>query len=183
MAKPPCCWVSPRAWAALRERITKPITIITASANRPNMSIWPKASPRPSELASQARPKPAAKPPSIAPQGRLGAAAAAPAAAGAAAAPCAGPAGARAVSRWVTLFDCCPTDLPPPMRLEASAFTLMKVIMTTSTIDQSFISSPSLASSQNGYLSTLDSNMQCHYPARQAVVIHMAESAFFHQGF
>jgi hypothetical protein len=56
----------------------------------------PKASPKPSELANQARPRPAAKPPNMAPQGFFGAAAAGAAAGFAAlvgAAFCAGAAG------------------------------------------------------------------------------------------
>jgi hypothetical protein len=84
------------------------------------------------ELASQAKPSPAAKPPNIAPQGRTGAAAgtgglgATGAAAGAPVAaalfvgvatglPASGLAG-RGVSLFETLCDCCPIDLPPPMR-------------------------------------------------------------------
>ena len=79
----------------------------------------------PSELANQAKPKPAAKPPNMAPQGRLGAAAAAAPGAGLAAVLFmfwAGAAGAAGVaSRCVTLLDCLPNDLPPPKRLAASA--------------------------------------------------------------
>jgi hypothetical protein len=95
-------------------------------ASNANMSMLPKASPMPKLLANQAKPKPAAKPPNMAPHGRLaGAAAGAAAGAGlAGAAAWLGAAGAAGLtaSRCVTLLDCCPTDLPPPMRRAASAF-------------------------------------------------------------
>jgi hypothetical protein len=76
-------------------------------------------------LANQANPKPAAKPPSMAPHGRLaGAAGAAAGVAGLAAAAWLGAAGL-AASRCVTLLDCWPDDLPPPMRRAASAFKVL----------------------------------------------------------
>ena len=84
-------------------------------------------SPMPSEFINQANPRPAAKPPNMAPQGRLGAAAAGAAGvAGDAAllAPCAGPAGVAGAWRCVTLDDCLPNEPPPPMRRAASAFRL-----------------------------------------------------------
>jgi hypothetical protein len=61
----------------------------------------------------------------MAPQGFLGAATGAAAAGLLAAvfvAACEGAPGvAGAAWRWVTLLDCCPNDLPPPMRFAASA--------------------------------------------------------------
>ena len=51
----------------------KPIAIMTPRANNPNIRMLPKASPIPKECASQARPRPAAKPPNMAPQGFFGA--------------------------------------------------------------------------------------------------------------
>jgi hypothetical protein len=51
----------------------------------------------------------------------FGAAACEGAAAGAAGAP------GLTASRCVTLLDCCPTDLPPPIRRAASAFKVPKV--------------------------------------------------------
>ena len=73
------------------------------------------------ELASQASPRPAASPPSIAPHGRLcGAAAAGEEAGVAGVAFCAG----LVPCVWETLLDCWPTDLPEPMRFAASALKL-----------------------------------------------------------
>ena len=40
-----------------------------ASASKPNINTWPKASPKPRLWANQAKPKPAARPPNMAPQG------------------------------------------------------------------------------------------------------------------
>jgi NADPH-dependent 2,4-dienoyl-CoA reductase/sulfur reductase-like enzyme len=88
----------------------------------------PNASPMPRLLANQANPKPAAKPPSMAPHGRLAGAAAG--VAGLAAAAWLGAAGL-AASRCVTLLDCWPEDLPPPMRRAASA---LKVLRTKSMV-------------------------------------------------
>ena len=133
---------------ARRERMTMPTTTMMTRASRPISRNWPKAAPRPSELASQARPRPAAKPPSMAPQGFL-AGAAAGAVAGLPAAFCVAAfcggvfcVGARAASRCVTLLDCLPTDPPPPMRL-ASAVPWTTTSIATKTIDHSFfMSSP-----------------------------------------
>jgi len=124
----------------------KPITTMTTSASKANMMIWLKAPPRPSDEANQARPKPAAKPPSMAPHGRLGATGAGVAAgvAGLAAELVAAllPAGAW---RCVTLGDCLPNEEPPPRRL-ASAAVPANVRVTASTVeriaDKIFISSP-----------------------------------------
>ena len=132
--------------ADLRARMTMPTTTMTTSASRAISRNWPNSAPRPSELASQARPRPAARPPSMAPQGFLGAAAAVlGAAAGLAAvvpaAFCVGAAGAAggvAASRWVTLLDCLPMDLPPPRR-RASASRCTTANMATKTTDHSFI--------------------------------------------
>src|SRR5574343_1915395 len=76
--------------------------------------------------ASQARPRPAARPPSMAPQGFLGAAcgaAAGVAGLAGAAAFCVGAPGAAGgvASRCVTLLDCWPIDLPPPRRLACAS--------------------------------------------------------------
>jgi hypothetical protein len=98
-------------------------------ASKANISMLPNASPMPRLLANQANPKPAAKPPSMAPHGRLaGAEGAAAGVAGAAA--WLGAAGL-AASRCVTLLDCWPEDLPPPMRRAASA---LKVLRTKSMV-------------------------------------------------
>jgi hypothetical protein len=60
----------------------------------------------------------------MAPQGFFGAAAGAAGVAGLGAAAGAAWLGAAgAALRWVTLLDCCPTDLPPPRRRAASAFS------------------------------------------------------------
>ena len=83
----------------------------------------------PKLLANQAKPKPAAKPPNMAPHGRLAGAAAGAAGAGfEGAAAWLGAAGAAGftASRCDTLLDCCPTDLPPPMRRAASAFNELR---------------------------------------------------------
>jgi predicted lipid-binding transport protein (Tim44 family) len=106
----------------------------------------PNMPPKPKELANQAKPKPAAKPPSIAPHGFLGATAgaAAGAAAGLAAAAfvafCAGAAGVALFC--VTLLDCLPIDPPPPMRRAASAFKPEKASAQTKIVVQSFMFSP-----------------------------------------
>ena len=146
----------------------------------------PNASPIPSELASQARPRPAAKPPSMAPHGRFGAAAAGGVAGLAAAALCVGAAAGAlgAASRLVTLLDCWPTDLPPPIRLAASALMLPSVSTKESAKVKSLMSSPiqSINSIQKELL-TLDSNMQCHHPACQVMNVHMVKTPIFHKGF
>jgi hypothetical protein len=51
--------------------------------------------------------------------------------------PCPGEAGA--ASRCVTLFDCLPNDLPPPMRFAASALKPDKASTKTKNNDQIFI--------------------------------------------
>ena len=51
-------------------------------AIRPNIMNWPNSSPKPMELANQAKPRPAARPPNIAPHGRFCGAAAGGGAAG-----------------------------------------------------------------------------------------------------
>jgi hypothetical protein len=87
--------------------------------------------------------KPAAKPPSIAPQGFLGATAGAAAAAGFATALFAFCAGAAGVALFcVTLLDCLPIEPPPPMRRAASAFKPEKASAQTNIADQSFMFSP-----------------------------------------
>ena len=151
-AKGEALFVAPLALAApalpppRNLRIKKPATTITSKASRPNIKILPKASPNPSDEASQARPKPAARPPSIAPHGFFGAtpaagvpgrAAAALLLAGAAAVLLAvlpAPAGA-APCCWVTLGDCLPMDLPPPKRL-ASAMGEASAKLSASTADK-----------------------------------------------
>jgi hypothetical protein len=90
------------------------------------------------ECANQAKPSPAASPPSIAPQGRLGAAA--PGLAAALPTPCAGALGA--LSRWVTLLDCRPIDLPPARR-PASACKLNNKTKAAIKAVNHFISNPS----------------------------------------
>ena len=122
------------------------ITANAAMASKAIIRMLPKPSPSPSELASHARPRPAARPPSIAPQGFLGAAAAAGAPAGRAGAAelafwagAPGVASGRVASRWVTLLDCLPTDFPPPMRRAASASKCAIASIATKTTDQSFI--------------------------------------------
>ena len=111
-----------------------PITAITTTPSSKNSSKLANAGPRPSELASHARPRPAARPPSMAPQGLRAAAAAVPAApAPAAVAPAwlvGAAGGVRAASRWVTLLDWRPMDLPPPMR-RASASKVNTPTITT----------------------------------------------------
>src|SRR5665647_1319153 len=96
---------------------------MTTRASMANIKIWLNAPPKPSELANQAKPRPAAKPPNMAPQGRLGAGTAGAVGAGAVGltAPCAG-----AIWRCVTLLDCRPNERPPPKRA-ASAETEAKV--------------------------------------------------------
>jgi hypothetical protein len=127
--------------------MNQPTAIMMTNASNANIMNCPIAAPKPKELANQAKPKPAAKPPNMAPQGRLGAAGGATGAAGAAgfatelAAPCAGATGA--AERWVTLLDCCPNDFPPPMRLAASAWPAIKVKHMVTTQNHFFILSPS----------------------------------------
>ena len=141
---------APPAAAGLRERMIMPITAKAARASKAISKILPNAAPRPSEWASHARPRPAAKPPSMAPQGFLGAAAGAGLAAGVAGlaafcavAFCVGAAGVEGgvlASRWVTLLDCLPMDLPPPMR-RASASIWAIASMATRTTDHKFFMS------------------------------------------
>jgi hypothetical protein len=57
----------------------------------------------------------------MAPQGRFGATAGAAAVGAGLAALWAVPTGAAGAACLLTLLDCCPTDLPPPIRLAASA--------------------------------------------------------------
>jgi hypothetical protein len=86
----------------------------------------------------------------MAPQGRRGAgAAAAGAAAGAGLAavlfmPCPGAAGVAGApgAGCDTLLDCLPKDLPPPMRLAASAWLLKSTRATDKTTFQIFMLSP-----------------------------------------
>ena len=132
----------------LRARITILKMANAATASNAIIRMLANPAPSPNELASQAKPRPAARPPSIAPQGFLAAAAAgaAPAAGGLAAAALvafwAGAPGA-ADSRCVTLLDCCPVDLPPPSR-RASASACANASIATNTTDHSFImTSPS----------------------------------------
>src|SRR6185369_14495824 len=75
-APTPCIAYCPLAWQPRRERMPQPMAAMATITSRAISRNWPNAAPRPSECASQARPRPAASPPSIAPQGRLGAAAA-----------------------------------------------------------------------------------------------------------
>ena len=51
-------------------------TTTTAAASKAHIRNWAKPSPKPSDEASQASPRPAASPPNMPPQARLGAAAA-----------------------------------------------------------------------------------------------------------
>src|SRR6185436_18803551 len=92
-------------------------------ASSANMMTWPKASPRPSDEASQARPRPAGRPPSMAPHGFFGVAGAGAAAgaAGLAAELVAEVAPPGVASRCVTLDDCLPIDLPPPRRAASAS--------------------------------------------------------------
>src|SRR5665811_539908 len=114
-----------------------PITAMTTMTSNAMSRNWPNAAPSPRELASQAKPKPAARPPSMAPQGRLGATAAGGVAGAAGlAAPCDG-----AAWRCVTLPDCLPIDRPPPRRA-ASALTLANSKNTVNIKVQNFIISP-----------------------------------------
>ena len=131
----PCC--------CARLRMNQPMAIITPSANRPNIRMLPKASPMPSECASQAKPKPAAKPPSMAPHGFFGATAGAAAGAAGLAAFCAAPP-AGAASFCVTLLDCLPTDFPPPRRLAASALKPETASVAARIRPQIFIVPPKL---------------------------------------
>ncbi|MNS96802.1 hypothetical protein D3C72_1311170 [compost metagenome] len=130
------------AAAPLFLRMMKPTIASTAMMAKPTSSMLANASPKPRLCASQARPRPAAKPPSMAPQGFLGAACGV---AFGVAGRCACWAGAAWPGAWegvawrcVTLLDCCPTDLPPPMRL-ASASTCTNASRTTRATDHSFI--------------------------------------------
>jgi hypothetical protein len=105
----------------------------------------------PKELANQAKPKPAAKPPNMAPHGRLGAAAAAGAPAGAGfaallAAPWLGVAGV--AWRCVTLLDCLPNEEPPPKRRAASALKPANIKTSDKPSAHAFMIAP------NSYLST-----------------------------
>jgi hypothetical protein len=90
--------------------MNQPMANMMTKANIANIMNSPMAAPKPKELASQAKPKPAAKPPNMAPQGRLGAGIGAAGVAEVAGfarelvAPCAGAAGA--AWRCVTLLDC-----------------------------------------------------------------------------
>ena len=115
-----------------------------AKATSPYIKIWPKPSPIPSELANQAKPKPAASPPNMAPQGRFGGAAGAvPFGFAAAAVFGATVPGATGVaSRCATFVDCLPTDFPPLRRLPACASRPDKPSMTTKTKDQIFMFAP-----------------------------------------
>ena len=92
----------------------------------------------PIELANHAKPNPAARPPNMAPQGRLGAGTAGAVGAGAVGltAPCAG-----ATWRCVTLLDCRPIERPPPKRA-ASAETEAKVKTKANIEIQNFIKFP-----------------------------------------
>ena len=144
----------------LRDRMTILKMANAASASSAIIRMLAKPAPRPSECASQARPSPAARPPSMAPQGFLAGAAGAAAGvavAGLAAAAvlvalCAGAPGAAggvAASRCVTLLDCLPTDLPPPSRRAASASACANASIATNTTDHSFImTSPSPLSTE-----------------------------------
>ena len=78
-----------------------------------------KPAPRPSEWASQARPRPAASPPSMPAQGLR--AVAAPAAPAVLAALVAWLGVAGVAWRWVTLLDWRPKEPPPPMRLASAS--------------------------------------------------------------
>ena len=118
-------------------------TAKAATASKAIIKNCAKPSPMPSEWASQARPRPAARPPSMAPQGFLGAAAGAaagaPGLAGAVAAFWVGAVGdvGGVALRWVTLLDCWPNDLPPPMRL-ASASGCSTIKTATNRVGKSF---------------------------------------------
>src|SRR5690606_23368865 len=92
----------------------------------------PNSSDRPRLLASQARPSPAARPPS-GPSQRLPPAAAAPAAGcWRAACPAGGCAGAL---RCRTMSDCLPKERPPPMRrASASGTAITKAVTPAATI-------------------------------------------------
>jgi hypothetical protein len=114
------------------------------------------AAPKPSELANHAKPRPAAKPPSIAPHGFLGAtgAAAGVAAVGLAAefvAFCAGAAGAFVALFCVTLLDCLPNEPPPPIRRAASAFKPEKANAHTKIADHNFILTPKISNKTINY--------------------------------
>src|SRR6218665_3010285 len=154
---------------------------------------WPKPAPRPSECASQARPRPAARPPSIAPQGFVAGAAAAGGDVAGLAAFWAGaprPGGGGAASRRVTLPDCLHMDLPPPSRL-ASASACASTSSATNTTDHSFIMSflhhvNTCHLSRNRSIgsptgSTFDADMQGHDAPCHIVIVHMSEAALLHQ--
>ena len=160
------------------------ISMTTAMASKANIRNWPMPSPMPMECASQAKPKPAANPPSMPPQ-RLRCGAGWGAATGAGAgrgatlpAPCEGALGA--ASRWVTWLDCLPTERPPPKRA-ASAFIPTTSNVAANNKDQLFICiTPKVL---RKFALALDSNMQCRNAARQVVEVHMAETPFVHHGF
>src|SRR5574343_249815 len=186
--------VAPAPWYAIwgaagaRRRMTMPMTAMTTMASSITISTLPKASPKPSEWASQARPRPAARPPSMAPQGFLGAACAGAVAdlgvvAGAAC--CVGATGAcgRTASRWVTLPDCWPTDLPPPRRRAASALRLPRARTPASMRVRNLFTLSPKKSKPASVLSTFDTDMQGYHPCAEVVKIHMPKSGFFHAGF
>ena len=88
-------------------------TAMPAMTSRAMSSTLAKPSPSPRALASQARPRPAARPPSRPPHWRRGCWAA-----------CCWPGAAgcwRAASRWVTWLDWRPADRPPPRRAASAS--------------------------------------------------------------
>jgi hypothetical protein len=117
----------------------------------------------------------------MAPHGRLaGVAGAAAGVAGLAAAAWLGAAGF-AASRCVTLLDCWPVDLPPPMRRAASAF---KVLRAKSMVKIK----PKILFTINSEKfrkerSTFNADVQGYHPCTQVVKFSMPKSGNFHKGF
>src|SRR6478735_9066959 len=143
--------------AGRRLRRTMPTTIISTRPTSSTSMRFANPAPKPRLFASQARPRPAASPPSIAPHGRRGAGGVA--------------------SRCVTLGDCLPIERPPPRRRAASASKLASARTATREAVHNFIWAPF-----GGLLSALDSNMEGGDAGREVVIVHMAETRIAHQG-
>ena len=149
---------------------------------------WPMASPMPSELANQARPRPAARPPSMAPQGFLGAAAAGAAVAGdfVAAAWWAQRCRSRLTLRHVA--GLLAKRLAAAKALGSFGMSGQQAPDSSSTTQSHrFIPSPNFMNKNIRRTrlanSTLDSDMQGYQTTGHVVVIHMTKAIIFHQGF
>jgi hypothetical protein len=159
--------LKPRGLLPLPARSHEPAhAIITAIASQANIRNWPKPSPMPSEWANHAKPKPAARPPNMAPHGFLGAAAVwvGPPMLRGLLVPHSWPAGAGAPGAASHCSTACqPTCRRHPSfgfggQARSPASTLAKI-----NVHLHFSKSPKLPAMPT--FSTLDSNMQGHQAA------------------